>query len=202
MSPLPIPGPASSPVSQIPHLACVPPPGPQESSCSLDCLCSQQSLPSGGNKMTERLFPAPQGFPGGSEGKESACNAGDLGLIPGLGRCPGEGKGCPLHYSCLENSMDRGAWWATVRGVAKSLTRLREHLQLDSKTKTNKQKKITHFKNRQKTSKNIFPKQYASCQKGHEKVLSIINHQRNANQSHDEISFTPVETAIIKRTTA
>ena len=124
MSPLPIPGPASSPVSQIPHLACVPPPGPQESSCSLDCLCSQQSLPSGGNKMTERLFPAPQGFPGGSEGKESACNAGDLGLIPGLGRCPGEGKGCPLHYSCLENSMDRGAWWATVRGVAKSLTRL------------------------------------------------------------------------------
>ena len=48
-----------------------------------------------------------QGFPGGSVGKESACNAGDLGSIPGLGRFPGEGKGYPLQYSCLENPMDR-----------------------------------------------------------------------------------------------
>ena len=47
------------------------------------------------------------GFPGGSDGEESACNAGDLGSIPGLGRSPGEGKGYPLQYSCLENSMDR-----------------------------------------------------------------------------------------------
>ena len=54
------------------------------------------------------------GFPGGSDGKESACNAEDLGLIPGLGRSPGEGNGNPLQYSCLENSMDRGAWQATV----------------------------------------------------------------------------------------
>ena len=54
---------------------------------------------------------------GGSDGKESACNAGDLGLIPGLGRCPGEGNGYPLQYSCLENPMDRGAWWATVYGA-------------------------------------------------------------------------------------
>ena len=54
-----------------------------------------------------------RGFPGGSGGKESACNAGDLGSIPGWGRFPGEGKGNPLQYSCLENSMDRGAWWAT-----------------------------------------------------------------------------------------
>ena len=58
-------------------------------------------------------------FPGGSPGKESACNAGDLGSIPGLGRSPGEGKGYPLQYSCLENSMDY-----TVHGVAKSQTRL------------------------------------------------------------------------------
>ena len=60
------------------------------------------------------------GFPGGSAGKESACNGGDLGLIPGLGRCHGEGNGYPLQYSGLESSMDRGAWWATVHGVTKS----------------------------------------------------------------------------------
>ena len=64
------------------------------------------------------------GFPGGSEVKSSTCNAGDLGSIPGSGRSPGEGNGNPLQYSCLENPMDRGAWWATVHGVAKSQTRL------------------------------------------------------------------------------
>ena len=63
-------------------------------------------------------------FPGGSEVKASACNMGDPGSIPGSGRSPGEGNGNPLQYSCLENSMDRGAWWATVHGVAKSRTRL------------------------------------------------------------------------------
>ena len=64
------------------------------------------------------------GFPGGSEVKVSACNAGDLGSVPGLGRFPGEGNGNLLQYSCLENHMDGGAWWATVHGVAKSQTRL------------------------------------------------------------------------------
>ena len=65
------------------------------------------------------------GFPGGSEVKASASNTGDLGLIPGLGRSPGEGNGSPLQYSCLENSMDRGAYrQATVHGVAKNRTRL------------------------------------------------------------------------------
>ena len=59
-------------------------------------------------------------FPGGSEVKVSACNVGDLALIPGLGRSPGKGNGNPLQYSYLENPMDRGAWWATVPGVAKS----------------------------------------------------------------------------------
>ena len=53
-----------------------------------------------------------EGFPGGSVGKEPACNAGDVGSIPGLGRSPGGGHGYPLWYSCLGNSMDRGAWWA------------------------------------------------------------------------------------------
>ena len=61
-------------------------------------------------------YPIYCGLPGGSDGKESACNAGDPGLIPGLGRSPGEGNGNPFQYSCLENSMDRGAWWATVHG--------------------------------------------------------------------------------------
>ena len=56
--------------------------------------------------------------PGGSVGKESISNAGDLSLIPGLGMSPGEGNDNPLQYSCLENSLDRGAWWATVYEVA------------------------------------------------------------------------------------
>ena len=55
-------------------------------------------------------------------GKASACNAGDLGSIPGSGRSPGEGNGNPLLYSCLENPVDGGAWWATVHGVTKSQT--------------------------------------------------------------------------------
>ena len=63
-------------------------------------------------------------FPGGSEVKESACSAGDLGLIPGLGKSPGEGNGNPLQYSYLENPVDGGPWWATVHGVAISQTRL------------------------------------------------------------------------------
>ena len=61
-------------------------------------------------------------FPGDSDDEESACNAGDLGLIPGLGRSPGEGNGNPLQYSSLENSMDRGAWWVTVHEATKSWT--------------------------------------------------------------------------------
>ena len=64
------------------------------------------------------------GFPRGSEVKASASNAGDLGSVPGLGRSPGGGHGNPLQYSCLENPMDGGAWWATVHGVAKSRTQL------------------------------------------------------------------------------
>ena len=62
------------------------------------------------------------GFPGGLASKESACNTGDLGLMAESGRSPGEGNGYPLQYSCLENSMDRGAWWATVHAVAKTQT--------------------------------------------------------------------------------
>ena len=63
-----------------------------------------------------------EGFPGSSADKESACNAGDPGLILGLGRSPGGGPSNPLLYSCLESPMNRGAWWATVRGITMSQT--------------------------------------------------------------------------------
>ena len=78
-----------------------------------------------------KSFP---GFSGGSDGKESVCNAGEPGSIPGWGRCPGGGNGNPLQFSCLENSMDRGTWWAIDHGVTKSWTWLsnqrflREHI--------------------------------------------------------------------------
>jgi len=72
--------------------------------------------------MRKYVFSFILDFPGRSAGKESACNAGDLSSIPGSGKTPGEGKGYPLQYSCLENFMDRGLWQATVHGVAKSRT--------------------------------------------------------------------------------
>ena len=73
-------------------------------------------------QLTEKSMSTAQtarSFPGGSDGKESACNAGDWGSIPGSGSSPGEGNGNLLQYSYLENPMDREAWWATVHGVAK-----------------------------------------------------------------------------------
>ena len=72
------------------------------------------------------------GFPGGSEGKASACKVGDLGSIPGLGRSPGEGNGNPLQYSCLENPLDRGAWRATVQRVPKRHTHFHHSTELPS----------------------------------------------------------------------
>ena len=88
--------------------------------------CSRPWFDSWVRKMLWRRdkLPTPVflGFPGGSIGKESACSAGDLGLIPMLGRSPGGGHGNPLQYYRLENPMDRGARWATVQGVTKSQT--------------------------------------------------------------------------------
>ena len=83
-----------------------------------------------------------QKFPGDSDGKASARYEGDLGSIPALGRSLGEGNGNPLQYSCLENSMDGGAWWATVHGVTKSQTRLS-----DFSHSLNMQFYILHFYN-------------------------------------------------------
>ena len=74
--------------------------------------------------ILEYNFACPQGIPQWSAVKESTWNAGDAGLIPGLGRSPGEGDGNSLQYSCLGNPMNRGAWWATVHGVAESWTQL------------------------------------------------------------------------------
>ena len=70
-------------------------------------------------RIWPRKVVAQNSFPCSSDGKEPVCNAGDLGSIPGSGRSPGEGNGNPLQYSCLENPMDKGVWWATVHGVTK-----------------------------------------------------------------------------------
>ena len=84
----------------------------------------------------------PQGFPGGSvvkNGPANAVDAGDMALIPGLGRSPGEANGNPLQYSCLGNPMDRGAWWATVHGVA----RVRHDLATEHTHTYNKNQAVT-----------------------------------------------------------
>ena len=88
---------------------------------------SRSRLPSVGasSRSITSLSGVPQARSGGSDGKETACSAGDPGSIPGSGRSPGEGNGYPLQYSCLENPMDRGAWGATVHGVTKNRTRLK-----------------------------------------------------------------------------
>ena len=82
------------------------------------------------------------GFPSGSEVKVSAYNAGDLGSIPGLGRSPGEGKGYPLQYSCLENPMDGRARWATVHGVTESRICLSNSAQIEVKFGKNKRQRV------------------------------------------------------------
>ena len=89
-------------------------------------------------------FPTFSGFPGGSDSKESACTAEDLSSIPLSGRSLGEGNGNPLQYSCLENSMDRGTWWATVHGVAKSQTRLSMHTQRERLCIGHRPRNVSH----------------------------------------------------------
>ena len=83
-------------------------------------------------------------FPDGSDGKEVICSAGDLGLIPGLRRSPGEGNGYPLQYSCLDNPMDRGTQQAKVHGIAKRWTRLSDfHIK-----ERNKGKEVSEMQNK------------------------------------------------------
>ena len=93
------------------------------------------------------------GFPGGSDGEEFTCNAGHLGSIHRLGRSPGEGNSYPLQYSGLENSMDRGAWQATIHGVAKSRTCVSDfhfHFQHQSLSSCDREEMNTRF--------HLFPK--------------------------------------------
>ena len=95
--------------------------------CKIPCLSQGRASDTSSHQQQGSIFMIiinNESFPGGSDGKESACSAGDLNSVPGLGRSCGEGNGNPLQYSCLENSTDRGAWSATVNGVAKSQTRL------------------------------------------------------------------------------
>ena len=98
--------------------------GPGERDCGTACGSAPGEMDAVSAQAMEqntqdRWF---EGFPSGSVDKESVCSAGDPGSNPGPGRSPGEGKGNPLQYSCLENPMDRRAWWATVHGAAKSQT--------------------------------------------------------------------------------
>ena len=93
------------------------------SSCHALSFCPTPNFPKHLIKQFPEHLPQ-QDFPGGSDGKASVYNAGDLGSIPGLGRSTGEGNGNPLQFYCLENPMDRGAWQATVYGATKSRTRL------------------------------------------------------------------------------
>ena len=90
-----------------------------------DSLVTEQQVFSCGYLDISYVFLCIRGFLGGSDGKESACNTGDMGLIHGSGKSPGEGDtDNPLQYSCLDNSMDRGAWRATVHGFTKSQAQL------------------------------------------------------------------------------
>ena len=90
----------------------------------LDNSCQSKNVYIFDPKLSLGNFFIDMDFPGGSDGKASAYNVGDLGSIPGSRRSPGEGNGNPLQYACLENPMDGGAWWAKAHGVPKSRTRL------------------------------------------------------------------------------
>ena len=103
---------------------CIPGINPTYSWCMSFLMCCYNLFA----KILLRIFASmfiSDEFPGGSDGKASAYNVGDLGLIPGSGRWSGEGNGNQLQYPCLENPMDAGAWWATVHGVAQSRTQLK-----------------------------------------------------------------------------
>ena len=95
------------------------------------CICMAESLCCSSETITTLLISyMPIWLPRWHSDEESTCHGGDSGSITGSGRSPGEGNGNPLQYSCLESSVDRGTWWATVHGDAKSWTRLSRHTYL------------------------------------------------------------------------
>ena len=103
---------------------------PSKSLFSQSCVSSDGSILGWRITFSKRTYAIPRGFPGGSDGKVSACNEGDLGSIPGSRRSPGEENRNRLQYSCLENPMEGGAWQATVHGVAKRRTWLSDWTEL------------------------------------------------------------------------
>ena len=104
-----------------------------------------KSWPDGFFAQSLPTVPFSQSESGGSDSKESAYKVGDLGLIPGLGRFPGEENGHPLQYSSLGNPMDRGAWQATVHGVAKNQTRLSDQAQTSQRGLSDPARYILHY---------------------------------------------------------
>ena len=103
-----------------------PDPAPPASATNLSPLCSHTSSKTFPHCLSKPTDSFLVGLPGGLDDKESVCNAGGPGLIPGSGRSPGEGNGNPPQYSCLENPISKGAWRVTVTGDAKSQARLRD----------------------------------------------------------------------------
>ena len=124
------------------------------------------------------------GFLGGSDGEESASNSRDLGSIPASGRSPGEGNGNPFEYSCLENSMDRGAWRATVHGVTKSRTQLNDYYshfhETDKGSISKMHKQFTQLNSLKKKQTKNPMKKWAEDLKRHfskeEKMLNITHY--------------------------
>ena len=114
---------------------------PEECLANLSSILAWRILltqePDGLQYIRSQKFGHHRGSPGSSDSKASVYNAGDLGLIPGLGRSPGKGHGNSLQYSCLENPMDRGVWWATICGVTKNRTRLSDFTNVLSHFLTN-----------------------------------------------------------------
>ena len=153
--------------------------------------------------------------PCGGSGKESACNVGDLGSIPGSGKSPGEGNGNPLQYSCQENPMDSGAWQAiyspqgckesdtTEHSTATTYSGYRAYIQNIQRTHTASIARTSTvktsnriFKMKRRTGQTFFQRKYSNSQEVHEKVLNITSHR----ESKPKMWITVCQNANVKKT--